>query len=580
MTTRFELDNLTRDENLIAHAAFPNELFTFLTRQVVVPPSCVALVETGGGQPYVVSAGQGIESDGVRDILFVRTVPFEFGYDFGDFESSDGFRFAGRVDLTVAAVTDRTELASFKRELVGSNRSVNIERLRRHCEEAVQSALAKFLSTRPAEELVRPDTWNAFDDELAATFKQVGFSSGLALGRDPRLTLKSTAYEESRSEARAAEIRREREQEEARRREAAAEARDRRLADLGSMLSKVREMASATGALDVGDMIKAFSAEQRGELYQGLLSMDNAAKQTRHVLIVAGSALVWFDPNHPQEIARKLKLPKDEIGSLRSVRVVESQGVERVLVGARNGVFVLDTDGEILYTCILHGRPELRGGFNAATMIGSDVFASHSEVGLVRWRKDSPETAIHCLDHLTEGCHSVRDVQRDDAGRLWLGVDNIVVSWNPREGDSDHAAGAPAEVTTLSVADGYAIAGLKNGAIVRWLAGDLKTMETLRRHTGNPVRSVAWLSGGGIPRLLVGDGRAFLELMVLGDSYHGQYRCLHEMRWGFASNDVVVGVNEPRDTFILWKKNTPDQPTAHVSVRRLTGRSIQDVALI
>lgn len=580
MTTRFELDNLTRDENLIAHIASPSELFSFLNRQIIVPPSCVAFVETNAGQPYVVSAGKPVESEGVRELLFVRTVPFEFGYEFADFESADGFRFAGRAELAIHVVTDRTELASFKRELLGSNRSVNIERLRRHCEAAVQSALARFLSTRPAEQLVSPDTWNEFDDVLTEAFKQVGFSSGLALGRDPRLTLKSTAFEESRSEARAAEIRMEREQEEARRRQDAAAARDRHLADLGAMLGKVKEMADATGALDVADVIKTFSADQRGQLYQGLLSMDTSAKATKQILVVAGSALVWFDPNKPGEIARKQKLPKDDIGALRSVRVVESQGVQRILVGARNGVHVLDSEGEILYTCILHNRPELRGGFNAATMVGTDIFASHSEVGLVRWRKEAPETAIHCLDHLTEGSHSVRDVQRDDAGRLWLGIDNIVVSWNPKADDSDQAAGAPAEVTTLSVADGYAIAGLKNGAIVRWLAGDLKNMETLRRQTGSAVRSVKWISGGGVPRLLVGDGRSYLELMVLGDAYHGQYRCLHEMRWGFAADDIVVGVNDPRDTYILWKKNAPEQPAAHVSVRRLTGRSIQDVALL
>ncbi|MCB9853707.1 MAG: hypothetical protein H6819_11470 [Phycisphaerales bacterium] len=580
MSTRFELDNLTRDNDLIAQAAFPNELFSFMTRQAVVPPTCVALVETHGGQPYLVSAGKPVEAEGTREVLFVRCVPFEFSYEFADFESSDGFRFSGRVDLTVSVVPDRTELASFKRELVGSNRIVNHERLRRHCEEAVQAGLARFMSARPAEQLVRPDVWEEFDAVLAESFKQVGFSSGLALGRDPRLSLKSTAYEESRSAARAAEIRREREQEEARRRQEAVAARDQHLTDLGAMLAKVRDMADATGALDVAEMIKSFSAEHRGELYQGLLSMDKAVKATERILVVAGSSLVWFDPAKPQEMARKQKLPKDDIGSLRSVRVVESQGAQRILVGARNGVHVLDADGEILYTCILHGRPELRGGFNAATMIGTDVFATHSEVGLVRWRKDSPETAIHCLEHLTEGCRSVRDVQCDDSGRIWLGVDNIVVSWNPKADDSDNAAGAPDEVTTLSVADGYATAGLKNGAIVRWLTDDMKHMETLRRHTGSPVRSVAWLSGGGIPRLLVGDSRPYLELMVLGDSYHGQYRCLHEMRWGFAAEDIVVGVNEPRDTFILWKKNTPDQPAAHVSVRRLTGRSIQDVALL
>ncbi|HPF37105.1 MAG TPA: hypothetical protein P5081_00260 [Phycisphaerae bacterium] len=580
MTTRFELDNLTRDATLVAQAAFANDLFSFLARQVVVPPSCAALVESHGGQPHVVAAGQPIESDGVREVLFVRTTPFECAYDFADFESADGFRFTGRVEMTVLVMTDRTELASFKRELIGSGRSVNVERLRRHCEEAVQAGLAKFLASRPAEELVRPDVWNDFDGVLAESFSQVGFSSGLALGRDPRLSLKSLAFEESRTEAKAADIRRQREEEEQRRREEAAAARHRHLADIGSMLAKVREMADTTGALDVAEMIRSFSADQRGDLYQGLLSMDRDARPTKYALVATGSSLLWFDPADPQEFRRKQKFPDADIGQLRSVRVVESMGATRILVGARNGVLVLDAEGEPLYTCVLHGRPELRGGFNASTMIGTDVYATHSEVGLVRWRKDAPETAIHCLDHLTEGCHSVRDVQRDDAGRIWLGIDNIVVSWNPKEDDSDHAAGAPAEVTTLAVADGYAIAGLKNGAIVRWTIGDMKRMETLRRQTGGPVRSVSWLSGGGVPRLLVGDSRPYLELMVLGDAYQGQYRCFHEMRWGFAAEDIVVGVNERRDIFIIWKKNTPDQPAAHVSVRRLTGRSIQDVALL
>lgn len=578
--TRFEIDRLTRDADLVAHAAAPDELFSFLSRQVTVPPSYAALVESHAGQPYVVSAGRAIEADGLREALFVRTTPFEFAYEFDGFESSDGFPFRGNVAMTVFVVPERTELLSFKRDVMGSGRSVQQERLRRHCEEAVQIGLARFTSTRPAEQLVRPDAWDEFDGVLHESFKPVGFSSGLALGRDPRLTLKSMAYEESRSAAKAAEIRRQRQEEEERRRQEANASRDQHLENLGAMLTKVREMANATGAVEVGDLIKTFGAEERGDLYQSLLSLDQPTRTTRYILVVAGSSLLWFDPVKPGEIARKIKLPKEEIGALRSVRVVDVQGEPRVLVGARSGIHVFDKEGEALHTCVLHGRPELRGGFNAATMIGGDVYATHSEVGLVRWRHGVPDTAIHCLEHLTEGCHSVRDAQRDDAGRLWLGIDNMIVSWNPKADDSEQATAAPAEVTTLAVADGYATAGLKNGAIVRWLTDDLKTMETLRSHTNAAVRSVAWMRGGGVPRLLVGDGRAFLELMVLGDAYHGQYRCLHEMRWGFAAEDIVVGVNDSRDTFIVWNKNRPNEAAAAVSVRRLTGRSIQDVALV
>ncbi len=125
---------------------------------------------TIAGQPYTVSAGKPVEAEGLREALFVRIVPFEFAYDFADFESSDGFRFTGRVELSISVVPERTELVSFKRELLGSNRVINRDRLRRHCEEAVQTGLVRFVSSRPAEQLVRPDTWNEFDDVLADAF--------------------------------------------------------------------------------------------------------------------------------------------------------------------------------------------------------------------------------------------------------------------------------------------------------------------------------------------------------------------------------------------------------------------------
>ena len=579
--TRFDLDNFTRSADIVADTALPDELFGFISRQVAVPPGCVALVEPVAGQPYIVPGGGVLGADGMREVTIVRLGPYEFEYAFADFHSSDGFPFTGAVELTVAVVPDRTELLSFKRALLGSAAGgIRVDRLRRHCEDAVQSAVARFTGATPAERLVRPDTWQEFDAIMLDAFKPVGFASGLTVDRDPRLTLKSTAFEESRSAAKAAEIRRQREEEEDRRRRAHAASRQEQLASLGEALAKVRDMATASGVVDVGDIIRAFDSDERGALYQGLLALDKPLAATQYILAVAGSALLWFDPAAPGEIARKLKLPKDDIGALRSVRVVSVQGAPRILVGARNGVHVLDADGAAQRTCILRGRSELRGGFNAAAIVGGDVFATHSEVGLMRWRPDAPEAAIACLEHLTDGCHSVRDVQCDDMNRLWFSVDNLLVTWNPKQDDSERAVAAPAEITALTAADGYAVAGLKNGSIVRWHMDDLKTIETIRAPTGAPVRSVAWLRGGGVPRLLIGDGRTYLDLMVLGDPYHAQYRCMHEMRWGFAAEDIVVGVNDSRDTFIVWHKNRPEEATAAVPVRRLTGRSIQDVALL
>ena len=84
----------------------------------------------------------------------------------------------------------------------------------------------------------------------------------------------------------------------------------------------------------------------------------------------------------------------------------------------------------------------------------------------------------------------------------------------------------------------------------------------------------------GVGRLLIGDGRPHLDLHVLGDSYHGEYRCGQNLRWGFATEDLVVGVNDRRDQFFAWHADDPEAPAASTSIGRLTGHSIQDVALL
>lgn len=579
MSEKLNLDIFNRNLDLVARAVQADEIFSFLTRQITIPASCVALIQGPSGQPAVHPAGTEIDKDHASELFFVRTTPFELEYSTSGLPSKDGHDFSASVQMTVRIAPERTELEAFRQNLLGSRREVRLSRLHQHCEEAVLSALSAFIQSRDAADLVTPDRWGEFDPVLAEHFKPVGFESGLVLGTDPRVVFESAAYAESQREARADAIRENRDKEEALRREAAAKARAEHLAEVGTMLEKVKEMAGDGGALDVAELIKTFDTTQRGQLYHGLMALHEPERRTEAILVVAGSELLRFDPAKTDAPKKRRKLPKDA-GALRSVRVMNDEEQADVLVGARHGVHVIDREKHEVRTCLLKDRPEIRGGVNAAVRLGDAIYSTHSEVGLIRWSLDKLDSHELCLTEFTEGSRSVRDVQTDPAGRLWFAVDDLVVGWTPERADSQTAIQAPAEVTCLSVADGHITAGLRDGSIVRWLIGDEKRMETIRGASSGPIRSLSWLSGGGIPRLLVGDGRQHLDLLVLGDSYRGEYRCLHNLRWGFAAEDLIVGVNDRRDHLFLWRVDSPESPTKTIPVSRITGRSIQDVALL
>ena len=186
-----------------------------------------------------------------------------------------------------------------------------------------------------------------------------------------------------------------------------------------------------------------------------------------------------------------------------------------------------------------------------------------------------------CLADLTRGAKTVRDLQADGSGRLWFSADQCIVGWTPGRDGSPLLLHSPAVIESLLVAEDSIYAGLANGAVLRWTASNPCGDPDRIRGDGNAaVGSLAWLSGGGVPRLLIADGRSQLDLHVLGDSYRGEYRCEQRLRWGFAADDYLIGVNDQRDRVLIWRIDDPEKTTAILHIGRLCGHSVQDVVLL
>ncbi|HWL91990.1 MAG TPA: hypothetical protein VNT79_00520, partial [Phycisphaerae bacterium] len=178
MQDRFDIAKLTQDPLLVARIASAEDLFGFFTREVAVPPACVALVYGSDRHPALLSAGTPLEAGEIREVLFVRTAPFFLEYAMGGLRSSDGFAFDATIQLSVQVVPERIELEAFRRTILGSRREARTDRLRQQCETVVRQAAGEFVTAGRAGELISSNSWEAFDEVLEKAFAGVGFESG------------------------------------------------------------------------------------------------------------------------------------------------------------------------------------------------------------------------------------------------------------------------------------------------------------------------------------------------------------------------------------------------------------------
>jgi hypothetical protein len=613
MPAAFDITVLNRDPELVAALVQAGDVFSLLVRQVVVPPPCVGLVWTTARQPRLAPGGSVVESGDVRELLLARTTSFSLDFTAGRLTSKDGFDFSATASVAVQIIPERTELASFRHALLGGGDHVRTDDLRRHSAETVQAALFDFVSARAASALLTPAASAEFEPVLTERFKPLGFESGLALTGDVRVTLESSDYLRTRQAEQAAAARRKQGETEEQLRSAAAQARLKHLAEIGELLDRVRGMA-ADNRTGIRELIGTFDPARRGALYEGLLAAGPASRPTAALLLVAGQEIIALDPADPQEPRCRQPLTP-VIGPLRSIRLAHRGGETLALVGARLGVLVLavtarsEPDGSIVLSprgTFAYQPPfEPRGGVNASLLIGDCLYATHSELGLLQWPyapSEPPQMSVTkivgstpaaealatsaaagarlCLIEYTTKAKTVRNLQVDESGRLWFSADDRVIGWSPDRQAAPIQLNPPSVVESLLVSEGFVYAGLRNGSVVYWHAANPGEMETVRGPAGSAVESLAWLAGGGVPRLLVADGCAQLELRVLGDAYRAEYRCNQPLRWGFAADDWIVAVNDRRDQLVIWPSATPGAPSAVVSIGRLCGHSIQDVILL
>jgi len=273
-----------------------------------------------------------------------------------------------------------------------------------------------------------------------------------------------------------------------------------------------------------------------------------------------------------------------DAGGLRSVLLGPAETGGRpptLLLGAACGVYEMGIDAagpEKIY--LAQPREQTRGGFNAVAANDDWIVASHSEQGLIAWRRGDPQEPIGLIPKLTASAGAVRNAQFA-RGRLWCSVDDRLVSL---PADDLNAApkvvsGGRSAIAALCVTGDGVYAGNADGEVLFWKDTDRPTV--LHAGSRRAAESVNVLPTGGIVRLFYTDTSLAVYSRVVGDTFTCRYEAGGQtIRRAETAPDLIAGTNDLRDRVIIWTPNTPAQPTAVIPLARLTGRSVQDVCLV
>ncbi|MEE9296021.1 MAG: SPFH domain-containing protein [Phycisphaerae bacterium] len=561
----------------------PEELFGLLTRSFELGPGQAALVGRERGDRIVCAPGSSVSAEGVTEVMLVRTTPVAVSLDGITVSSLDEYQCAAAVSFRVSLIAEASELHSFQKAIVGSAQVARTAALQAHFEPYVLRSLAEIAEGRGVEVLISPSNAGTLSAEMADGLKRAAFSCGLRIEKPVDVRFDSAVYRQvvrSRADAR----RRQEEFAANRRIEMAVEtARQEHSQKLAELLDEMKSLADRSPDHDLGDLVRTFSEVDRGPLYAALFAADGARAVTERIVVASGRELLFFDPASLDTPVTRVSMP-ESIGPVRSVQMHLDAGNERRLfVGAAHGLHELDVEGSgDVVTYVADSGDRVQGGVNSVALAGDQVFASHSELGVLYWRRGGSGPAGRLMHDQTKNAKAVRCV-RFLNGAVYFSIDERVIRMAADRLDQEPVGfrGSRSLISALCPTGDGVYAGNAEGEVLYWPAGETGQPEILHSGRQRSAESVVVLDFGGLRRLFYTETSLAVFARVIGDTFICRYEAGGQtLRRVEVAPDVIVATNEVRDRLICWRPGQPDAPYGVASVSQLTSHSIQDVCLI
>jgi len=271
----------------------------------------------------------------------------------------------------------------------------------------------------------------------------------------------------------------------------------------------------------------------------------------------------------------------DDLGPLRSIRFCRLAPDQRavLLVGATCGVWMLDADsGQTLAQYAVPDAGSPRTGFNAATIVGDRLFASHSQLGVWTWalaETQRPEPILRPREGVPR---TIRGVTATADGRVVFSADERVVIRSPAAGLHESQP-APGVIQCLATEEDTLYVGTSNGVLVcSTLAGG--PWRQLYR-VGTPFESIQPRRFMDLLELVIPAGSAGICGLYAEEGLLARLvETSMPVRRAWASDDLLVGLSELRDRLIVMTADQPLRCGREVAIARQTGHLIQDACIV
>ncbi len=555
----------------VSGADWPRGMFS----APAIPEGWLGLQEFGDGRRVLLPPGEQPRVNDDDVLTLVRSRPLTVVVDVSA-AAADGHGVDAQVELHVRVSANADELASFGRRLLVDAASLQEDDLRRVVVSGgAETGLRGLLGSQPAEHLVGRVERGVIETAMRKALQPLLFESGLVLERVARAAFSSDTLTRVRERSAATSERLEQIAARERIEAASAAAAARRLDDLGALLTKLREAASADDDIRWHALLPVLTPAERARLLENLWRLAPQTSSASSIVAVVGQELVWVAPEAPDELRQRRTLP-DALGALRSVRCAPDG---ELLVGAATGVWCIPDGGEpIALRAATEKQP--RTGFNSAVRIGAHVFATHSQLGCWQWRTDDEDGGPQLVAACGDTVHSVRAATALDDGRLVFAVERCLHFYTPETNKSDVLSPASSTIYSLGATGRALYAGTGAGRLLRcdlhapgfWTTVHqaVDPIESLAvRHWNDLVEVVIPTGEGGVCGVF-GDEAAVTRLMPSST----------RIRRVWASAGVIAALTAARDKLIVMTADQAGRTPREAPLARLTGRSIQDACVV
>jgi hypothetical protein len=493
----------------------------------------------------------------------VRPTALRLRWELAELTTSDGHIARGVFTASARALPDINELKMLDEALLGSRSVLMAADVTSYFAESLLSAARKHAAAAQAQALLADDGRKAILAALLDAAGAVAFACGMEILQPAQIDLDCPSLARQRYE----EI----ERQTAERRAAEQVDRLRRSAELFTQFQSLRGTAPT---LSAGQVLTQLSPEDQADAFRAAIQSVASSAPTKTLYAVAGNSLIGIG----REVNSTLKsneVPAD-LGPVRSIRA-GSDGA--ILLGCRAGILQIDPANP--HTATRYRDPDSTSqlGFNAAAILGTTLWASHGEAGLVGWNVDQPDKPTISVrpanSKLTN--FSPRNLVRLDSLRLvFSSGSQLIISTatgdlTPIETSCEIVALFPQPTRILTVH--------ADGNICAWSPAKLEPQCKQRR--AGRICAAALFPFLDDERILVATEDGPILCVGADDDIITQYATPYPApRIVAASADILADVTSDRQRLLLWHAWEPKKPYRDLYLYSIAKHRVADIALV